>query len=199
MAQNKFQVSRYEMGEYKENKWYCGCGDLASNLISRKDQTRDDKCMSANALRKQLLIKKIVLRCPNTEDCGFFLWEKDESKARVSKSSPRTPQQNRTRTPVFLTPKSAHDSPGRRQALIIGSSLTSPTPKRVLDNAEMLDKPLLSEILELLKSANIEMKPSTDSQLQHLVNMKVETYEAKVRTCEATITDLRSKLVEMEI
>jgi len=78
------------------------------------------------------------------------------------------------------------------------SSLTSPTPKRHFDQAEVLDEPLLTEILELLASANMEMKVSTELQLRHLVNMKVATYETKLRTCETTINDLRSKMKEME-
>jgi hypothetical protein len=60
------------------------------------------------------------------------------------------------------------------------------------------DQPLLTEILELLKSANIEMKTSTESQPRHLVNMRVALYEARVRTYRVTIDELRSKLVEME-
>ncbi|KAJ5117566.1 hypothetical protein N7448_011198 [Penicillium atrosanguineum] len=43
MAQKKFQVSRYEMGELRENEWHCGCGHPASNFTSRKDQTKGDK------------------------------------------------------------------------------------------------------------------------------------------------------------
>ncbi|KAJ5110119.1 GRF zinc finger domain-containing protein [Penicillium argentinense] len=182
MAQNKFQVSRYEIGEFKEDKWYCGCGDLPKKLTSKTDLTGGDK----------------FLRCPNTDDCGFFLWEKDEPTARVSNSSPRTPQQNRRRNPGLLTPLSGKNAQGGRQTLNFESSLTSPTPKRHFDQAEVLDEPLLTEILELLASANIEIKASTELQLRHLVNMKVATYETKLRTCETTINDLRSKMVEME-
>jgi hypothetical protein len=122
----------------------------------------------------------------------------DEPPARVSKSSPRTPQQNRRQALAFLTPVSGRDAQGGRQTLDFQSSLVSPTPKRLFDLAEELDPPLLTEILELLKSANIEMKASTELQLRHLVNIKVATYETKVRTCEATIIELRDKLVEME-
>lgn len=93
---------------------------------------------------------------------------------------------------------SGHDTQGRRQTLNFESSLISPTPKRFLDHMEVPDQPLLAEILGLLKSANIEMKASTDSQLRHLVNLGVAVYETKIRTCEATINELRSKLVEME-
>lgn len=140
----------------------------------------------------------IVLRCSRTPQCEFFLWEKDEHIARASMSSPRTPQQNRGRTLSYLTPTSGNDAQGGRRILNYESSLTSPTPNRHIDRAEVLEQPLLTEILELLKSANIELKASTESQLRHSVNMKVAAYEAKVRTCEATINDLRSKLVEME-
>jgi N-acetylglutamate synthase-like GNAT family acetyltransferase len=76
--------------------------------------------------------------------------------------------------------------------------LTSPTPQRLFALAKGPDQPLLTEILDLLKFANIEMKSSTELQLRHLVNIKVATYETKVRACEATINDLREKLVEME-
>jgi hypothetical protein len=38
----------------------------------------------------------------------------------------------------------------------------------------------LAEILGLLKSANIEMKASTDSQLRHLVNLGVAVYNVVV-------------------
>lgn len=139
----------------------------------------------------------IVRRCPNSRDCGFFLWEKDEPTARLSMSSPRTPQQNRRQTPALLTPVSGHNAQRRRQIPNFEPSITSPTPKRLFGHSDTLDQPLLSEILELLKSSNIEMKASTESQLRHLVNMKVATYETTVRTCETTISDLRSKLVEM--
>ncbi|KAJ5209977.1 GRF zinc finger domain-containing protein [Penicillium cf. griseofulvum] len=142
MAENKVQFSQYEMGEFKENKWYCGCDDPARRFTSNTDQTGGDT--------------------------------------------------------YPLTPVSRHDILGRRQPFNVQSSPTSPTPKRRLGHVEVPDQPLLAEILELLKSANIEMKASTDSQLRHLVNMGVAGYETKIRTCEATINELRNKLVEME-
>lgn len=137
------------------------------------------------------------MRCPNTNDCKFFLWEKDELTAKVSKSEPRTPQHNRRRTPALLTPVSRHDTQGRRESLHLESSISTPTPKRVFDHVGVPDQPLLTEILDLLKSANIEIKASTELQLRHSVNMRMATYETKVRTCEATIDELRAKLVEL--
>ena len=47
MDQEKFQELHYEIGEFKENNWYCGYGALAKHRTSRKDVTKGEECKLA--------------------------------------------------------------------------------------------------------------------------------------------------------
>jgi hypothetical protein len=60
------------------------------------------------------------------------------------------------------------------------------------------DADLFAEIIALLQSENIKLKSRAESQLRHVIRMKEELYEARVRTYKATVRELSEKLAEKE-
>ena len=60
------------------------------------------------------------------------------------------------------------------------------------------DPDLSTIVLELIRSDNPELKASTEIQLRHEIDLRLDVSETKLRRYKETITELRKRLDEME-
>jgi hypothetical protein len=81
------------------------------------------------------------------------------------------------------------------------SPAASPMPNRFNDKASLSREggiDLTTTVLELIRSEKIELQASTQMQLCHEIGLKVDVDQAKLRRYEATISELRKRLDELE-
>jgi hypothetical protein len=209
MPTNTFQTSRFENGSFTQERWHCGCGLLANWRTSNTDATKGEKCMSLCSIlsRKVVNLRRLVLRCSQSrsEQCEFFLWEKDEAAARELKDpqhmpAPQTPTNRYHRgAQSLLTPNTRETISSSNRRVPQLPDMT-PTPHRYNDDPfkSESDTDLTTAIMELLRSDNVELRTSTEVQLQHTIGLGVGVYEAKLRKFEETVAKLRKKLDELE-
>jgi len=78
---------------------------------------------------------------------------------------------------------------------------TSPTPGR-FNNGKSLhpegQSNLTTIVLESIRSDNLELKASTETQLRHKIGLKLDVDETKLRRYEETISEQRERLIELE-
>lgn len=87
------------------------------------------------------------------------------------------------------------------QPRLLQSLNMSPTPGRFNNRTGLShhgDSDLTTIVLELIRSDNPELKASTEIQLRHEIDLRLDVSETKLRRYEETITELRKRLDEME-
>jgi chaperonin cofactor prefoldin len=62
------------------------------------------------------------------------------------------------------------------------------------NSAGSLPLSLYEETVALLESEDVSLKPSTKIQLRHILEMRVDVYEAKQRRYEETLARLREEI-----
>lgn len=78
---------------------------------------------------------------------------------------------------------------------------TSPTPKRYQDARVISgdgEAGFAEDVLALLLAENIQIKPSFEVRLRHVINMRVRVHETKLQMYEETVVELSKKLAEAE-
>lgn len=151
------------------------------------------------------LTEVIDLRCINSRDgdCGFFLTEKDEPKARLQKSqdvptsAPRTPAARRA-VDAIPTPTTGS---GSRVGLFSGGSMKSYT-SRINDSPSARrrrantadDDDLASRVIDLLRDDEIAIKPITESAIRHIIGEEISSLESKLQNSEKSLKFALEKL-----
>ena len=78
---------------------------------------------------------------------------------------------------------------------------TSPTPGRFNDPAALNplgESDLTETVLELIRADHPQLKASTELQLRHEIGLTLDVSETKLRRYEATISELRKRVDELE-
>jgi hypothetical protein len=76
----------------------------------------------------------------------------------------------------------------------------SPTPHRSSTRrVKPGDAGLTATILELLRSANVKLSASTEVNLRRTINQEVGIFETKLENLEDSVSELCSKVDELEI
>ena len=86
------------------------------------------------------------------------------------------------------------------RSTILQSPDASPTPRRFHDVQLKLDDEtnLSTNVLQLLHSDNVKLRVSTEIHLRHIITLAEDVYEIKLRKFEATVSELRKRLDELE-
>ncbi|OAQ99104.1 hypothetical protein LLEC1_02358 [Akanthomyces lecanii] len=182
--------SKYENGTFRGGKWYCGCDEEAKWLTSSKETSKGER----------------FARCVTDRDCKFFLAEKDEAEARLSKSatvspaSPRTPISQRT-VEAMPTPNTCSSSRtlfniGSR-ARRVASVSDSPTARRFVD-ADGDDGDLADFVVRQLKQDGIDLKNSTESVIRYAIGSRIGKYEAAQKNSNDSLALALEKLDKLE-
>ncbi|MCJ1436343.1 hypothetical protein MMC27_005721 [Xylographa pallens] len=81
---------------------------------------------------------------------------------------------------------------------------TSPTPGRIfiatnsITNPGEEDSDLTTRVMDLIRSDNLELKATTEMQLQHEIDLELDLSKAKMRRYENTIYTLYERLNDLE-
>ncbi|KAJ2981775.1 hypothetical protein NQ176_g1818 [Zarea fungicola] len=182
--------SKYSTGKFREGKWYCGCDEEAKWATSSAETSKGERCL-------------FPYDTPRDGDCGFFLTEKDEPKARLQKSqdvptsAPRTPAARRA-VDAIPTPTTGS---GSRVGLFSGGSMKSYT-SRINDSPSARrrrantadDDDLASRVIDLLRDDEIAIKPITESAIRHIIGEEISSLESKLQNSEKSLKFALEKL-----
>jgi hypothetical protein len=83
-------------------------------------------------------------------------------------------------------------------AEILGTSPTSARSKGLASFGLELESSLASTVLELIRSDNVELKPSTEIQIRHEIDLVVDLGNTKVQRYQETISKLHERVDELE-
>jgi hypothetical protein len=70
--------------------------------------------------------------------------------------------------------------------------------KRKANSGFEADSSLTSTVLGLIRSDNVELKPSTEIQIRHEIDLVVDVGKAKIQRYEETISKLHERVDELE-
>ncbi|KAJ4151513.1 hypothetical protein LMH87_012206 [Akanthomyces muscarius] len=185
--------SKYENGKFRSGNWYCGCDEEARWYTSSKEGSKGER----------------FARCKQSgtdHDCKFFLTEKDEAEARLSKSvtvspsTPRTPLSQRT-VEAMPTPNTGSSSRtlfgGGSRARRVASMSDSPTARRFVD-ADGDDGDLADFVVRQLRQDGIALKSSTESVIRYAIGSRIGKYEAAQKNSNDSLTLALEKLDRLE-
>lgn len=153
--------------------------------------------------------RKTVARCKQSgtdRDCKFFLTERDEAEARLSKSATVTP--STPRTPVSQRNVEAMPTPNTgsssRNLFSVGSRVRrvasvsdSPSARRFVD-ADGDDGDLADFVVRQLKQDGIALKSSTESVIRYAIGSRIGKYEAAQNNCNDSLAHALDKLDKLE-
>lgn len=205
--------SKYENGKFRSGHWYCGCDEEVKWYTSSKESSKGEQCLFCPLAMKakcgMLNSRETVARCKQSgtdRDCKFFLTERDEAEARLSKaatvtpSSPRTPVSQRA-VEAMPTPNTGSSS---RNLFSAGSRVRrvasvsdSPTTRRFID-ADGDDGDLADFVVRQLKQDGIALKISTESVIRYAIGSRIGKYEAAQNNSNDSLAHALEKLDKLE-
>lgn len=139
------------------------------------------------------------MRCQNSPQCRFFLWEKDEANARNgSLQNPPSPQTPTRRTndhsAAFPTPTSRHNTTARHSGAVsrdIDPTDVSPIPFQLSAGPQSSGNvDLVTKIMDFLREKNVQLSSSEEIVLRSIVSTEVAVYELRLKWAEETIQKL---------
>jgi hypothetical protein len=173
-------------------------GDVAKN---ENNENQDNRKLIDNQISIQPMT---VLDDPFTDSHPFSEGARKAAKTSTI-STPGQPFIEKLRAPptILQTPtskdyKSASSMSAAPQT--VQTPNTSPTPRynnRIDINATEEPDPTTT-VLKLLRSDNITLKASTEAQLRHVIRLKIDIEQTKLRRSEQTISNLCERVDELE-
>lgn len=98
----------------------------------------------------------------------------------------------------FTPVHAATENATQRLAQTLGMSPKFASPKGMASLNPEGESSLALTVLDLIRSDNVELKPSTEIQIRHEINLMVDIGKTKVERYEETISKLHKRVDELE-